>query len=123
MKNDIRKSGVLLLIAIYCFAIGNITKSISHYNIQNTQATEQQEYFATVSTNLFCHTSQSETSLSSFNDFPSPSFKNSFNSLWAINKTAEQSFERAFSQYTFIYRNFLIRYRKANIIFPFHCFW
>ncbi len=123
MKNDIRKSSVLLLIAIYCFAVGNITKSISHYNIQNPQTTQQQESFATVSTNLLCLASQSETSISNVNDFPSPSFKNSFNSLWIINKTVEQSFERAFSQYTFIYRNFLVRSRKANIIFPFHCFW
>ena len=123
MKNDIRKSSVLVLIAIYCFAIGVFTISINHYDVQTAKTTEQEKFLSTVSVNLYCHTTQLESSVSNLNDFPSPSFKNPFKNLWAFNKTVEQFFELAFTQYEFFSINLLIRYRKTNIIFPFHCFW
>ena len=123
MKNDIKKTSVLVLIAIYCFAIGVFTTSINHYDVQTAQTTEQEKFLSTVSVNLYCHTTQLESSVSNLNDFSSPSFKNSFKNLWAFNKTVEQFFEFAFTQYEFFSINLLIRYRKTNIIFPFHCFW
>ncbi|MDD4149768.1 MAG: hypothetical protein PHE33_07050 [Bacteroidales bacterium] len=123
MKNDIRKSSVLVLIAIYCFAIGIVTTSINHYDVQTAQTTEQEKFLSTVSVNLYCHTTQLESSVSNLNDLPSPNFKNPFKNLWAFNKTVEQFFELAFTQYEFFSINLLIRYRKTNIIFPFHCFW
>ncbi|MDD2563222.1 MAG: hypothetical protein PHU27_03275 [Salinivirgaceae bacterium] len=123
MKNNIRNWSVVLLIAIYCFAIGIVANSTIPYAIRDTQTTEQAKFFATVSTDLFYHTPQSENSYSNLIDFPAPTFKNPLNSYWVLNKTTEQYLAIAFSQYTFISRNFPIRYRKTNIIFPFHCFW
>jgi len=123
VKNDIKTSSVLLFIAIYCFAIGVGLKSSVLYDIQQTQTTEQEKSISTVSANLFCHTSQSENSLNSLKDFPTPSLKKSIKSLWASTETTEQFLEIAFSQYAFFSTNLLIRYRKANIIYPFHCFW
>lgn len=123
MKDDFKKSSVLLLIAIYCFAIDVGSKSIALYDIQKTQTTEQEESISTVSANLLCHTSQTENSFTSLKDFPTPSLKKSVKSLWASTETAEQFFELAFSQYAFFSTNLLVRYRKTNIIYPFHCFW
>jgi len=123
VKNSIRILSVVFLTAIYCFAIGVVTKSLAHSDFNSNSTTSQEQYFSDFSTKLFCHTSQSESSVNNYINQPVPSFKNPFNGLWAISKTTEQLFETAFSQYTNISRNFLIQDRKSDIIFPFHYFW
>ncbi len=123
MKSSIRILSVFFLTAIYFFAISVVTKSLGHSDFHNEQQSSQEKYFSDFSTKLFCHNSQSESLVNSFNNLPLPSFKNPFNGLWAITKATEQLFGTAFSQYTNISRNFLIQHRKAEIIFPFHYFW
>ena len=100
--------------------IGIGTKSLIHSDIQTTK---QEKYFSTIPTILSPHTSQSESSVNNFNNFPAPGFKNLFDGLWAITKTTEQFYEAVFSQYTSFSINFLIQHRKTDIIFPFHYFW
>jgi len=123
VKSSIRILSVVFLTAIYCFAIGVVTKSLAHSDFHSNTTTSQEQYFSDFSTKLFCHTSQSESSVNNYINQPVPSFKNPFNGLWTITKTTEQLFETAFSQYTNISRNFLIQHRKTDIIFPFHYFW
>lgn len=123
MKNNIRILSVVFLTAIYCFAKGVVTKSLAHSDFHSNTTTSQEQYFSDFSTKLFCHTSQSESSVNNYINQPVPSFKNPFNGLGEISKTTEQLFETAFSQYTNISRNFLIQHRKTDIIFPFHYFW
>jgi hypothetical protein len=123
VKNNIRILSVVLLIAIYCFAMGVVTKPLTHSIFHSNTTTSQEQYFSDFSTKLFCHTSPSESLVNNYINQPVPSFKNPFNGLWAIAKTTEQLFETAFSQYTNISRNFLIQHRKTDIIFPFHYFW
>jgi hypothetical protein len=123
VKNSIRILSIVFLTAIYCFAIGIVTKSLANSDFQNNSTTSQEQYFSDFSTNLFCHTPQSESSVTNYNNLPAPNFKNSFSGFLAITKTTEQLFETAFSQYTNISRNFLIHHRKTDIIFPFHYFW
>ncbi|MBN2892969.1 MAG: hypothetical protein JXL97_13965 [Bacteroidales bacterium] len=123
MKNKIRILSAVVLTAIYCFAVGAVKESLTHSDFQNNSTTSQEQYFSDFSTKLFCHTSQTESSVSNINNLPAPNFKNSINELWTIAKTTEHLFETAFSQYTNISRNFLIQYRKTDIIFPFHYFW
>jgi len=123
VKDSIRILSVVFLTTIYCFAIGAVTKSFAHSDFHSNSTTSQEQYFSDFSTKLFCHTSQSESSVNNYNNQPVPSFKNPFKEFWAIAKTIEQFFETAFSQYTNISRNFLIQHRKTDIIFPFHYFW
>ncbi|MDD4575966.1 MAG: hypothetical protein PHI36_06020 [Bacteroidales bacterium] len=123
MKNKIKNTSIVLLIAIYCFAMGIATKSAIHSDFKNPPRAEQETFFSTISTNLFCHTSQSENSINNINDFPSPRYTDSYNSIWAVNKTTEHFLDIAFLQYDFFSKNLLIRFQKNNIIFPFHCFW
>lgn len=123
MKSSFRILSVVFLTAIYCFAIGVVTKSLAHSDFNNNSTTSQEQYFSDFSTKLFCHTSQSESSVNNYINQPVPSFKNPLNGLWAIAKITEQLFETAFSQYSNISRNFLIQHRKSDIIFPFHYFW
>ena len=123
MKSSIKILSIVALTAIYCFAIGVVTKSLTYSDFQSHSTTPQEQYFSDFSTKLFCQTSQSESSVNNYNNLPVPSFKNPFSGLWAITKTTEQLFKTAFSQYTNISRNFLIQHRKSDIIFPFHYFW
>jgi len=46
-----------------------------------------------------------------------------YKSFWAVIWAAEQRYVSAFSQYVAVSRTFLIRFRKADVIFPFHYFW
>lgn len=96
--------------------------SVVHPDNQNAQSTGQR-YFSTISVTLFCNPPQSEISLSDLNDFSSPSFKKIFSDYWTLNTAIEKLFKVAFSQYSFSSRNLLVRHRKTNIIYPFHCFW
>lgn len=123
MKNNFRILSVAFLIATYCFAIGVVTKSHAYFDFKDHSTPSQEQYFSDFATKFYCHTSPSESSVNNYNNFPSLSFKNPFNGLWASAKATEQLYETAFSQYTNTSRNFLIQLRKVDIIFPFHYFW
>lgn len=120
MKNSIRILGATVLLAIYCFAISVVTTSLSRSQFQKI---DQDKYFSNVTSNLYFHTSPSESSVNNFTNFASPVFKNVYTGLWAIVKAIEHVSEAEFSQYTITSGNFLINYRKSDIIFPFHYFW
>jgi len=123
VKNSIRIFSAGFLIAIYCFAIGVVTKSLVNSDFHSNSATLHEQYFSDFSTKLFCLTSQPESSVNNYINQLVPSYKNPFNGFWAIPKITEQLFETAFSLYTNISKNFLIQHRKSDIIFPFHYFW
>jgi hypothetical protein len=122
VNDSVRILGVTILTVIYCFAVSvtNLPISSDYGNHQNT---EQERYLVTISNSLFCDTSQSESSVNSFNNFSLPNFKNPFSEQWATTKAREKSFETEFTQYLNFSLNFLIQHRKSNIIFPFHYFW
>ena len=123
MKNGIKKLSMVFLMAVYCFAIGAVTTSFDSSNIQNHSTSSQKTYISDFSTTLFCHTAESEVSVTNFNNLPVPNFKNPFVGFWSVIKTREGFLEMVFTQYTAISRNVLVKYRKSDIIFPFHYFW
>jgi len=76
-----------------------------------------------VSIELFTDSLLAESPVNISNNAPSTTLKNSFNEFFAIVKITEQFFTNEFVQYISISKNFRIKYRKANMIFPFHYFW
>jgi hypothetical protein len=126
VKTKIRILSVVLLTAIYCYAIGIATATSTQANPQYYSTTSEKEYCLDFSTKLFYHTSQYESSVDNCNNQPTLNIKNPFgffNALWAHAKTTEQLFESVITQYINIAKNLLIRYRKSDLIFPFHYFW
>lgn len=115
--------GVVLLTAIYCFAIGVAVTTPAHANSQIYSTTSQEEYGIDFSTKFFYHISQSEISIGNYSNQPTLNFKNPFNTLWVHAETTEQLFESIIAQYISIAKNLLINYRKSDLIFPFHYFW
>jgi len=122
MKNRVKILNVVLLTAIYCFAI-SVVKPYSYADAQGNSTNSGEQYFSVLKTELFCHTSQSESSVNILNNLPSSCFKNPFNGIWAISKISEQLFGSTFAQYTTVSRSLLIHHRKTDMIFPFHYFW
>ena len=123
MKSSIRILSVVFLTAIYCFTIGVVTKSFAHSDFKNYPTSSQEKIISDFSIKLFCHTSQSESSVNNLNNLPAPNLKNSFTEFWGIVKATEQLIESEFSQYISNSRKILINHRKSDIIFPFHYFW
>jgi len=125
MKNRLRFLGITSLIAGYCIAVISVSYSPKSFALDNpnSQTTEQKQYLAGLSKSLFHHTSESEGSVNSFINLPVPNVDNLIEKLWLISLSREQFFEATFTQYCHFFINFLIRYRKSDLIFPFHYFW
>ena len=78
---------------------------------------------AAVSTALFYHTSESEIGVSTADSHAPSNIKNHFDAKWALVNTTNVLFQSTYAQYLKRSRNFLIHYRKSDLIFPFHYFW
>jgi capsule polysaccharide modification protein KpsS len=123
VKATFRILGVIFLAAIYCFAIAVVPKTVLYSGFQGSLNAEKEGYFTAVSTTLYSHTAPSESKVNHVNNLPAPSFKNPFDELWTNVKASERLLVSGFSQYINFSTNFLILYRKADVIFPFHYFW
>lgn len=114
---------VLLLAAIYCFAIGFASIAHATTETHQVQNDDQQEYFSEISESVICQVSFSESSIQFLNKFPKRAVKISFIGISPSLETTEQLIESEFSQYNGFSRNILTRFRKSDSIFPFHYFW
>jgi cytochrome c-type biogenesis protein CcmH/NrfF len=124
MNNKVKTWSAICLTAVYCFAVIHATYSLKKIDFRNHQTTEQEQYLATIAKGLYCHTSSSENAGSSLNNSSVSKTNNVFDELWSsVSESREQLFEAKFTQYCNFAINFLIKYRKTDIIFPFHYFW
>ncbi|MFO7674059.1 MAG: hypothetical protein R6V74_10170 [Lutibacter sp.] len=115
--------GITLLIVLYFAAISIVGDISRSSGFTNKSINEKEKNDVTVSINSFSNTSQAERLANSFSSSLPISFKESKNEFSAILKFRELFFANEFSQYIFSAVNFLIKYGKVDIIFPFHYFW
>lgn len=115
--------GITLLTVLYCAAISMAGDTFQNSGFSNKSTYEKGKNDLTVSIKLFSNTSQAESLANPFSNLLPTTFKDSKNEFFAILKIRELFFANEFSQYIFSVRNFLIKYGKVNIIFPFHYFW
>lgn len=123
MKNLFKISGIVLLIALYCATISFAGNFSQNSDFVNKSGLGKGKKDSKVSVELLSDFSESESLANPYSNTPPFTFKNSFNEFLAIVKIREQFFASEFTQYISISKNFRIKYRKANIIFPFHYFW
>ena len=123
MKKLFRILGITLLILLYCAAISLTGDTYKNSGFSNKSTNEKGSQDLTVSIKLFSNTSQAESLVNPLSNSLPTTFKESKNEFSAILKIRELFFANEFSQYIFSARNFLIKYGKVNIIFPFHYFW
>jgi hypothetical protein len=123
VKKLFRILGITLLTVLYCFAISLVGDTFQNSGFTNKSTNEKGSDDVTVSIKFFSNTSQAESLVNPFSNSLPTTFKESKNEFSAILKFRELFFANEFSQYIFSARNFLIKYGKVNIIFPFHYFW
>jgi len=110
---------------LYCFAIGIVNGSAFQPGsaLIHENSSGKENYFSVASISLFCQTSQPKPPLTSFKNSPPPTLNDSAGEYAAMAKASSQLRHSAFAQYISFSKNFPIRFRKANLIFPFHYFW
>ncbi|HNV50060.1 MAG: hypothetical protein WBH71_06910 [Bacteroidales bacterium] len=123
MKKILRTAALFLLATIYCFAMNVVTQSIVSFNYNSDVHSGEERYLERVYSIFFYHTPHNETASNTVQNFVAHEFKNLFHFIWATQETIENKFEKSFTLYTWNSENIQIRYRKTNLIFPFHNFW
>ncbi|WP_339709435.1 hypothetical protein [uncultured Kriegella sp.] len=123
MKTLVRNFIGFALTAIYCFALGMVISSYGSTESPTDSHQHGETNIAAVSTALFYHTPESESGVTTADNHTPSNVKNPFDSVWALVNTTNVLFESKYAQYLKSSKNFLIHYRKADLIFPFHYFW
>lgn len=122
MRNKVTSVGVISLIVFYCFAIGFVNPYPLSKDVQS-HTDSKRDYYSTVKAALHYHVSPSESVVHTAGNYTAPGFNHILFGPGILLLITEQLFESAFFQYSNRSRNFLVRYRKADLIFPFHYFW
>lgn len=116
--------GLLFIIALYCYAIGithsNTINSISFGRQLTTESNNH--YFSTATDHLLSHTLNSESWSNPYSNTTPTALKISFTGYSLIEKETEHLQFNTISQFFYHSKSFLIRFRKTDIIFPFHYF-
>jgi hypothetical protein len=122
VKKSLRIIGLLNISILYCFVISLYSGHTFGYNPDFSKLTNSktESYYSVVTANLFCHTTQTESSV---NVFPVTSLKTVAQQFSVCGKITEQLLFNVFSQYRFYSQNVLTRFTQTDIIFPFHYFW
>jgi hypothetical protein len=114
---------VLLIIALYSFTIGVGNCHAIGLTAVSQLTTHKQHHASAVSPNLLHASSQAGSLETLFNSTSPTTVKDTSDEFSAFVKVTEALFFNEFSQYTFSWRNLLIKFRKADLIFPFNYFW
>jgi hypothetical protein len=122
VKRFLKTSAVLSISVLYCFIIslysGNTLNSSAFSKSTGTEFSASE-----VSSNLFCHTEQTESVTSVYNQVSRTSLKNAFNQFSACSGAAAKLLFKSYLPYFYISKNIVVRFNKTDIIFPFQYFW
>jgi len=108
---------------IWFLAPGAAVNSYAYSDFRDDLVSAHVAVVPDFSANFFCNPTPAESEVNGFNYFSVPVCIDPFSEPGAVNKAIERSFESEFAQCTRHSRDFLVQYRKSNIIFPFHYFW
>jgi hypothetical protein len=120
-KNCIRGLSIVLL-SVFYFAGCLNSRPPKILNGWHTSTAESQGYFTDSST-YFHYPQKTENITLSFGNFPLQNLKNTTNSFGEIINESLQLFKSQFLQYINFRKTFLVKFRKADLIFPFQYFW
>lgn len=123
MKKLYRILGIAFLTVLYCLAISFIGENSQNSGFSFKTTSGKVNKDLSVSIKQFSNTSEAESLVNPFSNSLPTTLKDTNNGFFAIVKIRELFFANEFFQYIFTSRNFLIKYGKANMIFPFHYFW
>lgn len=114
---------IIFLIAIYSWAVnGMIIVSLSDKN-ESSYTTHHQQFHPTITDSLGYHVLPSGNMEYGSSTQWTAELQKPSELLSPLIRITKELWESAFFQYRQSFVNFLIRYRKADLIYPFHCFW
>ncbi|MCK3683444.1 hypothetical protein [Maribellus sp. YY47] len=123
MESSLRLWFAVLLVAVYSFGIGYGSGPNAAGTYLPADNLESEVYSSDASNQLSYHFTESEKLVSDSRTSSPVTFKTSFAQFLAFVQNSGLILANGFTQYRRISENLLIRYRKADIIFPFHYFW
>ncbi len=122
MKKWIQLLFVLSIVMVYCVAITPLNDASVSSSLVNYSNFDDQVSAGSSVDNPF-HLQQSEGSTSIVTQYSSPKSNVAFLKSSAVSVITEQLYLGKYRQYARIAQNFLVKYRKTDIFFPFHYFW
>lgn len=116
--------GVLLLASIYFFGISaGREHTFSPTKKVFGQDTNQGTFISATKATSLCQIPKPESFVDHVNDLPFSLDNVFFTSIFGAQRPREFLFGAKARQYLGFSINFLVRHRKADLIFPFHYFW
>jgi len=124
MNNRDRNIGAISLIVLYFSAITVVMAGrVTYYSYDNTQNSDKPLYLSMVSASLFYHSPKSEAGVYTLENPLLLNFKVPFENWWVTSAVPEHRYRIEYSDYKDYACNLRVRYRKNDLIFPFHYFW
>lgn len=125
LKNIFKIFGVSFLISIYCFAVVVIQfNGLKSSLISHSEGKTEKQLYSISSTSNVSHTSQSESTFQvNKNLNNATSYNLLYQGFFTGLRIVNLNYISKFTQYIFFGHSFLIKHRKADLIFPFHYFW
>lgn len=114
----------LLLLTIYCFGLCTSALTVHAPSVEiEHQTNKQQDTIVNATKVHFLHTQQSENLLAVVEYKPASDLKLAFKDYSKFTFSTDLQILASFKQYKSYYQTLRIRFRKSDLIFPFHNFW
>lgn len=123
MRNRLRFLGMLYIAALFGCGLVVSTKIFNPKNTIVYFEKTEEKVAPTFSKNVFCILHFSQNTHYAASNLAIFKIKNPLHIGVSIDKIPEAVLQIKLSQYLSFSKNFLIRQRKTNIIFPFHSHW
>jgi len=122
VKSTIGRFLGFAILALFC-GFANRAPVVTSVNHPSLGYSVKEVGFSKVTKTSLFHTAPTEGFGENHSSGSFSGVKTAVNSFWAVLWTTERRYASAYAHYTCISRAFRIRYRKADMIFPFHYFW
>ncbi|MGJ5640771.1 hypothetical protein [Formosa sp. S-31] len=124
MKKTQNISGILVLVAVYCFGIGLISTLNLSSSVQYKAKSHDGDFVSAVTNNLFSHLGEDERDYSSNSDINTSKDSEPGGDFSTVTPNYDLSlFDINYSTDTKSSGQFIIAHHKAKLLFPFHYYW
>jgi hypothetical protein len=123
VKFIVKFLGVLLISIIYSFNFYGVNTSAQYLNFGNSSEIAKVSQHGTISLPFLFTSFESESAVFELENTSPNSIEDPFKDSSSVAEVTEQLMLNVFTQYSQTSRNFLIKFRKKDLIFPSHYFW
>ncbi|MFV0591235.1 MAG: hypothetical protein ACK5M7_07615 [Draconibacterium sp.] len=123
MNRILRLLGTAVLLSVYSYGIGLGTGTYAEKDTSFAGTAHGEGYWSAVSNSVSFYFSEPEKQISDVRNNTPVTSQSLFTSFLGFAQVSGWLLENKFVQYIRVSETFLLRYRKADLIFPFHYFW